>query len=102
MSSRADKLAQRREILITRAALERLEVAGAVQEVQEHLSFANEIFSLVRTLKQYPIIAGLLTAGAATVGWQGLGGWVQRGWALWQLSNNARRWAQNALATWRR
>jgi hypothetical protein len=94
MKATVEDLKLRREMLITRAAVDRLEMVGAVQEVKEHFTLVNEVTGLVRALRRHPVMAGLLTAGAASVKLSGWGGWVQRAWSVWKLTNTARSWFQ--------
>ena len=61
MRSRAEDLAAKRERLVAKAALQRVELAHQLEPWRARLAVADKGVSLVRTLGRHP----LLLAGAA-------------------------------------
>lgn len=90
MRSRAEDLAAKRERLVAKAALQRVELAHQLEPWRARLAVADKGVSLVRTLGRHP----LLLAGAAIA----LAVWrprrtvkvLQYGWVAWQLVRELR------------
>lgn len=62
MSKRFDDIARRKQALIEKAALERLELAVAYRRVHSPFNIGGKVFAVGRLLRTYP----LLTAGLSS------------------------------------
>ena len=90
MRYRSEDLAAKRQRLVAKAAVQRVELAHQIQPWRARLAVADKGVSIVRTVGRYP----LLLAGAAML----LAVWrprrtvkvLQYGWVAWQLVRELR------------
>ena len=90
MRYRSEDLAAKRERLVAKAAVQRVELAHQIQPWRARLAVADKGISIVRTVGRHP----LLLAGAAML----LAVWrprrtvkvLQYGWVAWQLVRELR------------
>ena len=62
MSSRLDNIARRKQALIEKAALERLELTTACRRIRSPIDIDGKLFGIGRLISSHP----LLTAGVST------------------------------------
>lgn len=90
MRYRSEDLAAKRQRLVAKAAVQRVELAHQMQPWRERMAVADKGISVVRTVGRHP----LLLAGAALL----LAVWrprravrvLQYGWVAWQLVRELR------------
>lgn len=91
MNAKLLELAQRRARLVERVALQRNELAQAVEPWRGPLAVVDQGLQAVRYLERHP---GLLLAAAACVAVlspKRAFVWMQRGWLVWRMALAVKR-----------
>ena len=85
-----NRLAERRERLISLAASQRIALAESIEPWRTPLAIADRGLEALRYLKRHP---GWIVAGAATLVALRpvpIGKWLRRGWAAWLVMRKLR------------
>lgn len=91
MSSRLIELAERRERLVAKIALQRTELSGHMAPWKGACAVVDQGVSAVRYLRQHPAwVAGALAFVVALRPRKALV-WMMRGWKAWKLIRNLRQ-----------
>ena len=95
MNEKRSRLAERRERLIAQAAAQRSALAQNIEPWRRPLARVDQGLAVLRKIKRHPAwIAGgvaLLTAlRPGRVRAAGIGKWLTRGWATWQMVQKLR------------
>lgn len=90
MNRRLQALAERRSVLLSRAAEQRRALARDVAPWQARLAVADQGIAVFRYLSRRPLLIGL--AALLLVAWRPrrVGSWLQGGWAVWQIGRKLR------------
>lgn len=92
MNKKLARLAQRRELLIADAAAQRLALREHISPLKSTLSHADRGLSILRYVKQRPIVAMVATALFGILKPTRFGSWLQRGWGTVLILRNLRKW----------
>ncbi|MCD6708023.1 MAG: YqjK-like family protein [Thiobacillus sp.] len=95
MNEKLIRLAERRERLIAQAAAQRLALAQNIEPWRAPLARADQGLAVLRYLKGHPawIVGGIALLAAlrpGRVSAAGIGKWLTRGWATWQMVRKLR------------
>jgi hypothetical protein len=95
MNKKRIRLAERRERLVAQAAAQRSTLAQNIEPWRHPLARVDQGLAVLRKIKRHPAwIAGgvaLLTAlRPGRVRAAGIGKWLTRGWATWQMVQKLR------------
>jgi hypothetical protein len=91
MNHKLQKLAERRQYLITQAASQRLLLAHISHSWQKSMATADKALAVLRYIKLHPIfIAGGSAALLSIAKPSGIGKWYRRGWLAWQFLKKIR------------
>lgn len=95
MNEKLIRLAERRERLVAQAAAQRLALAKNIEPWRRPLARVDQGLAVLRYIKGHPawIVGGvaLLTAlRPGRVRAAGVGKWLTRGWATWQMVRKLR------------
>jgi hypothetical protein len=82
MSSRISQIVSRREVLIARAAAQRIQLASAASVLLPSLRFANLVLRAYRLVKSRPVASALLLGMLAVAGPRRALRWGYRGLTL--------------------
>jgi hypothetical protein len=86
MTSRQRQLAERRAMLVARAAAQRVELAQAVLSLRRPLEFFDYGIRALRNFAHHPhLLLGMAVAIVVVRPWRMLGT-IQRGWSLWRAA----------------
>lgn len=85
MNQRLMRIAQRREVLVASAAVQRLALAHSLEEWQRPLALADRGLDIAQAARKHPawLAAGVLLPGL--LGFARVGTWFRRGFVAWQL-----------------
>jgi len=67
MSAMVKTLAERREALVAKAQMQRIELAAAVLSVRQRLSLIDGAFAFAAKFRRQPVITGIIAAGVAAL-----------------------------------
>ncbi len=91
MSSRLIELAERRERLVAKIALQRTELSGHMAPWKGVCAVADQGINALRYLRQHPAwVAGAVALVVALRPRKALA-WMRRGWTVWKLIRNLRQ-----------
>ncbi len=85
------EIAQRRAVLVARAAAQREEIGRLVRPWQASFALADRGLALLRRLRGHPLLLTLGVALLARFGSGRLGVWAGRIWTAWQLYRSLQR-----------
>lgn len=95
MNEKLRRLAERREQLVAQAAAQRLALAQNIEPWRRPLARVDQGLAALRYIKRHPawIVGGVALLAALRPGRAraaGVGKWLTRGWATWQLLHRLR------------
>lgn len=96
MKARLAVLQQRRELLISRAAAQRSELAISTQNLQHHLRFVDMGYSLVQVMRKHPALSIASATLLLPVSRNKLFLWGSRLFTSWEVFSLVRRQWRNS------
>lgn len=95
MNERLIRLAERRERLVAQAAAQRMALAQNIEPLRVPLARADQGLAMLSYIKRHPawIVGGVALLAALRPGRAraaGVGKWLTRGWAMWQMVRQLR------------
>lgn len=95
MSEKLIRLAERRERLVAQAAAQRMALAQDIEPLRVPLARVDQGLAVLRYIKRNPawVVGGAALLAALRPGRAraaGLGKWLTRGWAAWQMVRQLR------------
>ena len=91
MKAKLVKLAERRVILVAKAAVQRAELAQRLEPWRGSLAVVDQGVAAIRYIKSHPEIWAAMVVFAVVVRPRRISSWLRRGWVLWRLARAARR-----------
>ncbi len=90
MNGKLIRLAERRECLVTQAAIQRQVLAQNLEPWRMPLALADQGLTALHFIKNYPAawVAGVVLLAALRPG--RVGKWLRRGWIMWQIMHKLR------------
>ena len=86
MNHRLRNLAERRELLVTKASMQRLKLTQNIETWNTPLELIDRGISIVTYIKQHPAwVASSSLAALTFVRPNRVGKWFRRGWIVWQI-----------------
>jgi len=85
-------LALRKARLQERMALQRDQLAAAVEPFEKPLALADKVLQAGRVVQREPWIAGVAVFALVVLRRRHLWRWIGRGWTLWRGWRIGRRW----------
>ena len=95
MNEKLIRLAERRERLVAQAAAQRMALAQNIEPWRVPLARVDQGLAMLRYIKRHPawIVGGVTLLAALRPGRAraaGVGKWLTRGWATWQMVRKLR------------
>jgi YqjK-like protein len=85
MNARLALLRQRRELLVLRARLQRLEIQAIAQDWSKPLAFADSLVAAARRARRFWLLYALALALFVRSRRMSLGIWIGRLWTAWEI-----------------
>ena len=86
MNEKLIKLAERRGMLIARAAAQRTELTQALAPWRRPLALGDQGVAALRYFRRRPMLLGGMLAGATILRPRRMFGWLRRGWFAWRMA----------------
>jgi hypothetical protein len=91
MNRKLARLAERREHLVAQAAAQRTALAQNVAPWRAPLALADRGVAALRYIRHHPVLMVGATLIVAAFRTKRAGGWLRRGWVVWQLGRRLLR-----------
>lgn len=90
MNDKLTQLAARRELLVSRAAAQRLVLAQNIEPWRRPLALVDQGLNVFRFIKRHPVWIAGGSALLAMLRPERTGKWLRRGWVAWQIIRKLR------------
>jgi len=91
MNAKLIELAERRKILVARAATQRAELSQALAPWREALAVVDRGLVAVRYIRSYAALLAGVAAFVAPLRPLRLARWLRRGWLVWSMARVVKR-----------